>query len=112
MDHRVEQLLSQTEQQLSVTKEFMLEAAREALGEDALLTDCYGWAVDLMLRHNLTLQTTSTAKVLLPKDVRQSMDMFIQSLCSQVSRDSPADGGKQSEVMRRRTDLFVICAQV
>ncbi|KAG7225226.1 hypothetical protein INR49_014616 [Caranx melampygus] len=88
MEKMVEELLSQREQQLIMSEESLLQAAREALGEDSQLMDCYSWTVDLMLRHSLSLQTTSTTSSInrapLPKNIRQNIITFIQSLSSQI----------------------------
>lgn len=85
----VEELLSRREQQLMLSKESLLQAAREALGDDSQLTDRYSWTVDLMLRHSLSLQTSSINRAPLPRNIRQSLITFTQSLSSQVGRDSP-----------------------
>lgn len=95
MEKLVEELLSQREQQLMMSEESLLQAAREALGDDSQLTDRYSWTVDLMLRHSLSLQTTSINRAPLPRNIRQSIITLAQSLSSQVGRDSPADGGKK-----------------
>lgn len=49
-----EWVLSQREQQLTVSEETLVQMAKEALGEtDA--TSCYNWIIDFLLRHKLSV---------------------------------------------------------
>uniref|UniRef100_A0A3B4WR92 Pogo transposable element derived with ZNF domain a n=1 Tax=Seriola lalandi dorsalis TaxID=1841481 RepID=A0A3B4WR92_SERLL len=98
----VEWLLSQREQQLMVSEESLLQAARGALGEDSQLTDCYSWAIDFLLRHDFSLRTTptntnTTNRVLLPRNIRGNVRTFIQSLCSQIKGLPPHCLGSMDE---------------
>ncbi|XP_071356037.1 pogo transposable element with ZNF domain [Trachinotus anak] len=88
MEKLMEQVLSQREQQLVVSEESLLQEAAGALGEDSLLVDHYTWTIDFLLRHDLSLQTssstTSTNRVMLPRNMRRTIHSFIRSLCSQI----------------------------
>ncbi|XP_070778315.1 pogo transposable element with ZNF domain [Enoplosus armatus] len=80
-----EWVLSQREQQLSVSEDVLLQTARRALGEDSQLMDWYSWTVDFML----SLQTTTTDsspqhRGRLPKNIRDNSHTFIHSLSSQI----------------------------
>ncbi|XP_069024764.1 pogo transposable element with ZNF domain isoform X2 [Embiotoca jacksoni] len=77
-DAMTQWLLGRREQQLLVGEDVLLLAARTALGRDSPLLDHYRWAVDFMLRHQLS----ATRRLLVSMaDTNRSV---IQDLCSQV----------------------------
>lgn len=81
-----EWVLSQREQQLSVGEDVLLLTAKRALGEDATLADCYSWAVDFLLRHELSLQPADGQRQRgrLPRNIRETSRKFMSSLSTQV----------------------------
>lgn len=82
-------VLSQREQQLLLQEMALLQTARRALGENSELVDQYGWAVDFMLRHHLSLQPISNMHQRnLPRDIRAHSMAAIRSLCNKVSSRS------------------------
>ncbi|XP_073337747.1 pogo transposable element with ZNF domain isoform X1 [Pagrus major] len=79
-----EWVMSQREQQLSVSEDVLLQTARKALGENSYLTDCYSWAVDFLLRHELAVQPSQNHRGRLPRSIRDNSRVFIQLLSAQV----------------------------
>ncbi|CAK6982763.1 pogo transposable element with ZNF domain [Scomber scombrus] len=78
-------VLSQREQQLLLQEETLLETAQRALGDDSQLIERYGWAVDFMLRHHLSLQPISSRQRRgLPRDIHVHSMATIRSLCAKV----------------------------
>lgn len=86
-----EWVLSQREQQLSVGEDVLLLTAKRALGEDATLADCYSWAVDFLLRHELSLQPADGQRQRgrLPRNIRETSRKFMSSLSTQVLEVPP-----------------------
>ena len=82
-----EWVLSQREQQLSVSEDVLLQTARSALGEDAAPADCYSWTVDFLLRHQLGVQPAGSRhhRGRLPRSVRDNSRTFIHFLSTLVS---------------------------
>lgn len=76
--------MSQREQQLSVSESTLLLTARKALGENSQPADCYSWAVDFLLRHELGVQPSQHHRGRLPRSIRDNSRVFIQLLSAQV----------------------------
>ncbi|XP_078146333.1 pogo transposable element with ZNF domain [Centroberyx gerrardi] len=86
-DRIAEWVLSQREQQLSLSEQSLLQTAAEALGEDSELLECYRWAVHLMLRHELGLQPRprgAAGRRRLPRNVYESSRIFTRFLYRQI----------------------------
>ncbi len=84
-----EWVLSQREQQLSVSDDVLLLTAKKALGVDSKLTDCYSWTVDFLLRHELSVQPAITDskkhhRGRLPRNILDNSRAFINLLSAQV----------------------------
>lgn len=79
-----EWVMSQREQQLSVSESTLLLTARKALGENSQPADCYSWAVDFLLRHELGVQPSQHHRGRLPRSIRDNSRVFIQLLSAQV----------------------------
>lgn len=84
-----EWVLSQREQQLTVSEETLMQMAKEALGQtDA--TSCYNWIIDFLLRHKLgvnplTVDSGHHPRGSLPIDTVANSRAFVQRLSPQVS---------------------------
>ncbi|XP_045550662.1 uncharacterized protein [Salmo salar] len=83
-DRIAEWVMCQREQQLPVTEENLLQTATQALEESHEIGEFYEWAVEFMLRHNLSLQATCSAKHPLPRNVYESVRIFTRFVCKQV----------------------------
>uniref|UniRef100_A0A4W5R9Z6 Pogo transposable element derived with ZNF domain a n=1 Tax=Hucho hucho TaxID=62062 RepID=A0A4W5R9Z6_9TELE len=83
-DRIAEWVMCQREQQLPVTEENLLQTATQALEESHEIGEFYEWAVEFMLRHNLGLQATCSAKRPLPRNVYESVRIFTRFVCKQV----------------------------
>lgn len=84
-----EWVLSQREQQLSVSEDTLLQTAKGALGVDSKLVDCYRWIVDFLLRHELSVQPinidSNQHPRRLPRNIRDNSRAFRHLLSAQVS---------------------------
>lgn len=80
-EEMAEWVLDRREQQLIVSEDMLLLAAREALGGDGRAEDWYSWTVDFMLRHELGLQTTNSNQL---KSLQEKSRYFIEALSSRV----------------------------
>lgn len=84
-----EWVLIQREQQLTVSEETLMQAAKEALGEpDA--TSCYNWMIDFLLRHKLSMNPLTVDGGhhpcgSLPGDIVAKSRAFVERLSPQVS---------------------------
>ncbi|CAB1351049.1 unnamed protein product [Coregonus sp. 'balchen'] len=83
-DRIAEWVMCQREQQLPVTEENLLKTATQALEESHEIGEFYEWAVEFMLRHNLSLQASCSAKRPLPRNVYESVRIFTRFVCKQV----------------------------
>ncbi|CAB1320917.1 unnamed protein product [Coregonus sp. 'balchen'] len=83
-DRIAEWVMCQREQQLPVTEENLLQTATQALEESHEIGEFYEWAVEFMLRHNLSLQATCSAKRPLPRNIYESVRIFTRFVCKQV----------------------------
>uniref|UniRef100_A0A8C7ZGD1 Pogo transposable element derived with ZNF domain a n=1 Tax=Oryzias sinensis TaxID=183150 RepID=A0A8C7ZGD1_9TELE len=80
-DKMAEWVLNRREQQLTVGEDVLLLTARATLGGSCKLEEYYNWTVDVMLRHDLGLQTTNNHKL---HKVELSSHFFLKTLFSQV----------------------------
>ncbi|RVE67155.1 hypothetical protein OJAV_G00114200 [Oryzias javanicus] len=80
-DKMAEWVLNRREQQLTVGEDVLLLTARATLGGSCKLEEYYNWTVDVMLRHDLGLQTTNNHKL---HNIELSSHIFLKSLFSQV----------------------------
>ncbi|XP_012991033.3 pogo transposable element derived with ZNF domain a isoform X2 [Esox lucius] len=83
-DRIAEWVMCQREQQLPVTEENLLQTATQALEESHEIEEFYEWAVEFMLRHNLSLQASCSAKRPLPRNVYESVRIFTRFVSKQV----------------------------
>lgn len=90
-DKLAEWVLSQREQQLSVSEDTLLKTARGALGVDSKPVDCYRWTVDFLLRHELSMWSIHMDNIQhprrLPRNIRDNSRAFIDLLSAQVRHD-------------------------
>ncbi|XP_024154295.1 uncharacterized protein LOC112162668 isoform X2 [Oryzias melastigma] len=80
-DKMAEWVLNRREQQLTVGEDVLLLTARATLGGSCKLEEYYNWTVDVMLRHDLGLQTTNNHKL---HNIELSSHIFLKSLFSQI----------------------------
>uniref|UniRef100_A0A3P9KPB7 Pogo transposable element derived with ZNF domain a n=1 Tax=Oryzias latipes TaxID=8090 RepID=A0A3P9KPB7_ORYLA len=80
-DKMAEWVLNRREQQLTVGEDVLLLTARATLGGSCKLEEYYNWTVDVMLRHDLGVQTTNNHKL---HQIELSSHFFLKTLFSQV----------------------------
>ncbi|XP_074542669.1 pogo transposable element with ZNF domain isoform X4 [Halichoeres trimaculatus] len=83
-----EWVLSQREQQLQVSQEDLLRAARSALGDSSQQVDQICWSVDFLLRHRLDFNLTNIDdfkyQLTLLRSLREKSLSFIKRLANQI----------------------------
>uniref|UniRef100_A0A672ZFY1 C2H2-type domain-containing protein n=1 Tax=Sphaeramia orbicularis TaxID=375764 RepID=A0A672ZFY1_9TELE len=76
--HVAKWVLTQREQQRGLSEETLLQTAKRALGEYSPLISQYQWAIDFMLRHDLSVQITNG------KDRRRRQPKDLADLCRSI----------------------------
>lgn len=88
-DKLAEWVLSQREQQLSVSEDALLQTAKVALRVDSPV-ECYSWVIDFLLMHRLSVEPIITDRNnydrgRLPRNVRDNSRTFMSLLSAKVS---------------------------
>lgn len=84
-DRLAEWVLCQREQQLPVDEISLFSKAAQIMSADGGPGISYGWAVDFLITHDLSLQSLATSRRLLPHKVQERLHTFISVINKQVS---------------------------
>ncbi|XP_047664040.1 uncharacterized protein pogza [Tachysurus fulvidraco] len=84
-DRLAEWVLCQREQQLPVDEINLFSKAKQFMSADGGPGISYGWAVDFLINHDLSLQSLATSQRLLPHKVQERMHNFTSVINKQVS---------------------------
>lgn len=84
-DRLAEWVLCQREQQLPVDEISLFSKAAQFMSADGGPGISYGWAVDFLINHDLSLQSLATSRRLLPHKVQERLQTFISVISKQVT---------------------------
>ncbi|XP_058234013.1 pogo transposable element with ZNF domain [Hemibagrus wyckioides] len=84
-DRLAEWVLCQREQQLPVDEASLFSKAAEFMSADGGPGISYGWAVDFLINHDLSLQSMATSRRLLPHKVQERLQNFTSFINNQVT---------------------------
>lgn len=84
-DRLAEWVLCQREQQLPVDEISLFSKAAQFMSADGGPGISYGWAVDFLISHDLSLQSLATSRRLLPHKVQERLHTFISVINKQVT---------------------------
>ncbi|XP_026785867.3 pogo transposable element with ZNF domain [Pangasianodon hypophthalmus] len=84
-DRLAEWVLCQREQQLPVDEISLFSKAAQFMSADGGPGISYGWAVDFLINHDLSLQSLATSRRLLPHKVQERLHTFTSVINKQVT---------------------------
>ncbi|XP_047006607.1 pogo transposable element with ZNF domain [Ictalurus punctatus] len=84
-DRLAEWVLCQREQQLPVDETNLFSKAAQLMSADGGPGISYGWAVDFLINHDLSLQSLATSHRLLPHKVQERLHTFTSVINKQIT---------------------------
>lgn len=87
-DRLAEWVLCHREQQLPVDEGSLFSKAAQFMSADGGPGISYGWAVDFLINHDLSLQSLATSQRLLPHKVQERLHTFVSFIDKQITSHS------------------------